>query len=86
MCSSGNAEITASKLFLPNVQQTANWQVYTVFFCPEDCCRKLTRLGSNDVARTAGKIFDSCWRSDDTLVGSEVCVTNNRMQVNIRGL
>jgi hypothetical protein len=41
-------------------------------------------LLSNDVARTAGIIFDNCWRSDDTISGSEICTTNQRMQVNIR--
>ncbi|KAL2151402.1 hypothetical protein VTH82DRAFT_6500 [Thermothelomyces myriococcoides] len=39
----------------------------------------------NDVARTAGLIFDTCWRADDTIVGSRLCITNNQMQVNILG-
>ncbi|KAK4121971.1 hypothetical protein N657DRAFT_673191 [Parathielavia appendiculata] len=40
----------------------------------------------NDVARTAGIIFDNCWRSDDTILGSEICITENRMQININGI
>ncbi|KXX79407.1 hypothetical protein MMYC01_204064 [Madurella mycetomatis] len=40
----------------------------------------------NDVARTAGIVFDNCWRSDDTIVGSEICVTNNQMQINVLGI
>ncbi|GAB1318350.1 hypothetical protein MFIFM68171_08560 [Madurella fahalii] len=40
----------------------------------------------NDVARTAGIVFDNCWRSDDTIVGSEICITNNQMQINVLGL
>jgi hypothetical protein len=43
------------------------------------------RFLSNDVARTAGKIFDKCWRADDTVMGSEYCVTNNKMRVAVRG-
>ncbi|KAL2147540.1 hypothetical protein VTI28DRAFT_8795 [Corynascus sepedonium] len=39
----------------------------------------------NDVARTAGKVFDSCWRADDTVVGSEICLTNRKMQINVVG-
>jgi hypothetical protein len=42
-------------------------------------------IPSNEWARTAGKIFDECWRSDDTIVGSELCDANRRMQVNIHG-
>ncbi|KAL2193835.1 hypothetical protein P885DRAFT_63610 [Corynascus similis CBS 632.67] len=37
----------------------------------------------NDIARTAGLIFDSCWRADDTVKGSEYCVSNRGIQVNI---
>ncbi|KAJ4342408.1 hypothetical protein N0V87_001026 [Didymella glomerata] len=37
----------------------------------------------NDVARTGGLVFDSCWRSDGTVKGSEICVGNRLMQVNI---
>ncbi|KAK4245732.1 hypothetical protein C7999DRAFT_16096 [Corynascus novoguineensis] len=39
----------------------------------------------NDIARTAGLIFDSCWRADDTVKGSELCITNNRLMVHIAG-
>lgn len=41
---------------------------------------------SNDIARTGGLIFDSCWRSDNTILGSEICITNSAIQVNILGL
>ena len=34
---------------------------------------------SNDIARTAGIIFDNCWRSDDTVMGSEICITNSNV-------
>ena len=37
----------------------------------------------NDVARTGGLVFDSCWRSDGTVMGSEINVGNRLMQVNI---
>ncbi|KAH7086444.1 hypothetical protein FB567DRAFT_527962 [Paraphoma chrysanthemicola] len=37
----------------------------------------------NDVARTGGKIFDTCWRSDGTIKGAELCITNNQFQVGI---
>lgn len=30
----------------------------------------------NDVARTGGLVFDSCWRADGTVKGSEICVGN----------
>ncbi|KAK4153396.1 hypothetical protein C8A00DRAFT_15371 [Chaetomidium leptoderma] len=46
----------------------------------------LQTANCNDVARTAGVIFDNCWRSDDTIVGSEICLTNRWMQVNIAGI
>ncbi|KAL2146834.1 hypothetical protein VTI28DRAFT_2315 [Corynascus sepedonium] len=39
----------------------------------------------NDIARTAGLIFDSCWRADDTVKGSELCITNNQLMVHISG-
>ncbi|KAL2141778.1 hypothetical protein VTI28DRAFT_2034 [Corynascus sepedonium] len=42
-------------------------------------------VNCNDIARTAGKIFDSCWRSDDTIVGSQYCITNNKINVGIHG-
>ncbi|KAF2029947.1 hypothetical protein EK21DRAFT_112426 [Setomelanomma holmii] len=37
----------------------------------------------NDVARTGGKIFDTCWRSDGTIKGAELCLTNSQFQVGI---
>ncbi|KAH7138698.1 hypothetical protein B0J11DRAFT_500900 [Dendryphion nanum] len=40
----------------------------------------------NDVARTGGLIFDSCWRADNTVKGSEICISNNRLQININGV
>ncbi|KAF6813802.1 hypothetical protein CPLU01_14563, partial [Colletotrichum plurivorum] len=40
----------------------------------------------NDIARTGGLIFDSCWRADNTVKGSEICVTNRWIQVNILGV
>ncbi|KAK4203894.1 hypothetical protein QBC40DRAFT_274110 [Triangularia verruculosa] len=40
----------------------------------------------NDVARTGGLIFDSCFRSDNTVKGSEICITNQWMQINIAGI
>ncbi|KAK4118057.1 hypothetical protein N657DRAFT_442809 [Parathielavia appendiculata] len=43
-------------------------------------------VNCNDVARTAGLIFDSCWRADDTIIGSEICIADRRMQINILGL
>ncbi|KAL2148932.1 hypothetical protein VTH82DRAFT_1618 [Thermothelomyces myriococcoides] len=43
-------------------------------------------VNCNDVARTAGLIFDTCWRADDTIMGSRICITNNRMQINLLGI
>lgn len=40
-------------------------------------------VNCGDVARTGGLIFDSCWRSDGTVMGSEVVAANRAMQVNI---
>ncbi|KAL2261040.1 hypothetical protein VTK26DRAFT_4776 [Humicola hyalothermophila] len=40
----------------------------------------------NDIARTAGIIFDNCWRADDTINGAEICITNRNIQVNIAGV
>ncbi|KAL0947837.1 hypothetical protein HGRIS_013899 [Hohenbuehelia grisea] len=40
----------------------------------------------NDVARTGGLIFDSCWRAENTVKGSEICVGNPNFQVNILGV
>ncbi|KAK0644137.1 hypothetical protein B0T16DRAFT_417207 [Cercophora newfieldiana] len=38
----------------------------------------------NDVARAIGFVFDSCYRpQDDTVKGSEIVPTNNRMQANV---
>lgn len=35
-------------------------------------CSVLMRIScSNDVVRTAGKVFDSCWRADETIFRSE---------------
>ena len=41
--------------------------------------------GSQNVARTGGLIFDSCWRADNTVKGSETSIGNPRMQINIAG-
>ncbi|ORY13955.1 hypothetical protein BCR34DRAFT_613085 [Clohesyomyces aquaticus] len=38
-------------------------------------------VNCNDVARTGGKIFDSCWRADDTVGGAEWCINNNVIYV-----
>ncbi|KAK2734884.1 hypothetical protein CKAH01_18961 [Colletotrichum kahawae] len=40
----------------------------------------------NDVARTGGLIFDSCWRADDTVRGTENCITNREMFIHITGV
>jgi hypothetical protein len=40
-------------------------------------------VGCGDVARTGGLIFDSCWRSDGTVMGSEIVGANRAVQVNI---
>ncbi|KAK4099169.1 hypothetical protein N658DRAFT_174926 [Parathielavia hyrcaniae] len=40
-------------------------------------------VNCNDVARTAGLIFDHCWRADDTIVGSEMCINSPLMQIGI---
>jgi hypothetical protein len=53
---------------------------------PHVCPSILIRLLSNDIARAAGLVFDRCWRSDDTVMGSEFCPTNKKIQVAIRGL
>lgn len=45
--------------------------------------RSAQSAGCNDVARTGGLVFDSCWRADGTVKGSEICVGNGLMQVNI---
>ncbi|KAH8724868.1 hypothetical protein GQ44DRAFT_707950 [Phaeosphaeriaceae sp. PMI808] len=37
----------------------------------------------NDVARTGGKIFDSCWRADNTIKGADLCIGNQNFQVGI---
>lgn len=82
MCRIGGAQIVGSKSN-PS-QQSANW--YVVSHSPSSGTNVLTWLVSNDIARTAGIVFDNCWRSDDTIVGSEICITNNQMQVNVLGL
>ncbi|KAK3308395.1 uncharacterized protein B0T15DRAFT_524326 [Chaetomium strumarium] len=41
------------------------------------------RVNCNDVARTAGLIFDSCWRADDTVMGLEVCINSPLMDIGI---
>ncbi|KAH8699359.1 hypothetical protein GQ44DRAFT_832157 [Phaeosphaeriaceae sp. PMI808] len=38
-------------------------------------------VNCNDVARTGGKIFDSCWRSDDTVGGIEKCINNDKIYI-----
>ncbi|KAI8290322.1 hypothetical protein K4K60_006270 [Colletotrichum sp. SAR11_57] len=43
-------------------------------------------VNCNDIARTGGLIFDSCYRADNTVKGSEICVTNSNIQVNILGI
>ncbi|TDZ58275.1 hypothetical protein CTRI78_v005615 [Colletotrichum trifolii] len=43
-------------------------------------------VNCNDIARTGGRIFDSCYRADNTVKGSEYCITNNQIQVNIEGI
>lgn len=40
---------------------------------------------SNDVARTGGLIFDSCWRADNTVQGSERCISEPALWVHIAG-
>ncbi|KAH7137919.1 hypothetical protein B0J11DRAFT_500176 [Dendryphion nanum] len=40
----------------------------------------------NDVARTGGLIFDTCWRADNRVKGSRLCISNRMFQVNINGL
>ncbi|KAF2996618.1 hypothetical protein E8E13_001820 [Curvularia kusanoi] len=42
---------------------------------------KAESVSCSDVARTGGKIFDSCWRSDNTIMGSEHVKDN--FQINI---
>ncbi|KAK4643524.1 hypothetical protein QC761_407388 [Podospora bellae-mahoneyi] len=42
-------------------------------------------VNCQDVARTGGLIFDSCFRADNTVKGSEICITNRLMQINISG-
>jgi hypothetical protein len=41
---------------------------------------------SNNIARTVGKIFDTCWRSDDTISGSDFAIGERQMQVNVMGV
>jgi hypothetical protein len=43
------------------------------------------RLISNDVARTVARIMENCYRADNTVVGSEVCITNFRMNILVHG-
>ncbi|KAH0425178.1 hypothetical protein CcaCcLH18_11112 [Colletotrichum camelliae] len=52
-----------------------------------------TKVGSislsvncNDVARTGGLIFDSCWRADNTVKGTELCITNSGMYIHLTGV
>lgn len=40
-------------------------------------------VSCSDVARTGGLIFDSCWRADGTVMGSEIVAANRQIQVNI---
>ncbi|KAL2125801.1 hypothetical protein VTI74DRAFT_2713 [Chaetomium olivicolor] len=42
-------------------------------------------VNCNDVARTAGRIFDSCWRADDTVMGVEICINSPLMDIGILG-
>ncbi|KAK0672018.1 hypothetical protein QBC41DRAFT_353732 [Cercophora samala] len=48
--------------------------------------RESQSANCNDVARTGGLIFDSCWRADGTVKGRELCISNRLMQVNIMGV
>uniref|UniRef100_L2FKS5 Uncharacterized protein n=1 Tax=Colletotrichum fructicola (strain Nara gc5) TaxID=1213859 RepID=L2FKS5_COLFN len=43
-------------------------------------------VNCNDIARTGGLIFDTCYRADNTVKGSEFCITNSNIQVNIQGV
>ncbi|KAK4150416.1 hypothetical protein C8A00DRAFT_36984 [Chaetomidium leptoderma] len=43
-------------------------------------------VNCNDVARTAGLIFDSCWRADDTVMGGEVCINSPKLYIVIAGI
>ncbi|CAI0649936.1 unnamed protein product [Colletotrichum noveboracense] len=43
-------------------------------------------VNCNDIARTGGLIFDTCYRADNTVKGSELCITNSNIQVNIQGV
>ncbi|KAJ5001183.1 hypothetical protein K4K48_001711 [Colletotrichum sp. SAR 10_66] len=45
-----------------------------------------TSANCNDVARTGGLIFDSCWRADNTVKGSQACINEPRMSINIAGV
>ncbi|KAK4124710.1 hypothetical protein N657DRAFT_643461 [Parathielavia appendiculata] len=42
-------------------------------------------VNCNDVARTVGIVFDNCWRSDDTIAGSEICISESRMLIGVLG-
>ncbi|KAL2153599.1 hypothetical protein VTH82DRAFT_4754 [Thermothelomyces myriococcoides] len=43
-------------------------------------------VNCNDVARTAGLIFDACWRADETIVGSRIRWNNGNIQIGILGV
>jgi hypothetical protein len=86
MCGIGNAKIMGIKNTAPRL--AVNWYVTSRAVLPSDFSLGsgiITQLLSNDVARTVGKIFDQCWRADDTVLGSAYCVTNNKMRVAVRG-
>ncbi|KAH6855511.1 hypothetical protein B0I37DRAFT_442339 [Chaetomium sp. MPI-CAGE-AT-0009] len=73
-CAIGNGEFSILMCHIGRAQITGS---------KSDASRQSANC--NDVARTAGKVFDSCWRSDDTIVGSEICITNKKMQINVLG-
>lgn len=41
---------------------------------------------SNEIARTGGLIFDSCYRADNTVKGKEYVAADRNIQVNILGI
>ncbi|KAK4031528.1 hypothetical protein C8A01DRAFT_51423 [Parachaetomium inaequale] len=43
-------------------------------------------VNCNDVVRTAGLIFDNCWRADDRVMGIETCINSPLMEIGVLGV
>jgi hypothetical protein len=85
MCGIGGARILGTKP-ADNLRYSSNWQVAPSEFPFSLNTHMLIQHSfSNNIARAIGKIFDSCWRADDTVLGADGCIGNPKLRVNMWG-